>query len=79
MEYASMGIRVNAVCPGTIDTPMTQKFMTDELRAAMNVRNPTGRFGDPSEIANIVLAICDEGASYLTGQAIAVDGGLTVG
>lgn len=79
MEYAGMGIRVNAVCPGTIDTPMTQKFMTDELRAAMNARNPTGRFGEPSEIANIVLALCDEGASYLTGQAIAVDGGLTVG
>lgn len=78
LEYASMGIRINAVCPGTIDTPMTRRFMTDELRAALNAQNPTGRFGKPSEIANIVLAISDEGASYLTGQAIAVDGGYTV-
>jgi len=68
---------VNAVCPGTIDTPMSRRFMTDELRDMLNAQNPTGRFGHPSEVANIVLALCDEGASYLTGQAIAVDGGFT--
>ncbi len=78
LEYASQGLRVNAVCPGTIDTPMSRRFMTDELRAMLNAQNPTGRFGQPEEVANIVLAICDPGASYLTGQAIAVDGGFTV-
>jgi len=78
LEYASRGIRVNAVCPGTIDTPMSREFMTDEFRKILNAQNPMGRFGRPSEVANIVLAICDDGASYLTGQAIAVDGGYTV-
>lgn len=77
VEYGRQGVRVNAVCPGMIDTPMTQKFMSPELKETLNMLNPTGRFGKPSEIASIVLAICDDGAGYLNGQAIAVDGGFT--
>ena len=76
IEYGGQGVRVNVVCPGTIDTPMTQKVFTPETRKSANANNPMGRFAQPSEIAHVVLSICDEGASYLNGQAIAVDGGV---
>lgn len=76
LEYARAGIRVNAVCPGMIDTPMTQGLAPDLLKPLLDA-SPTGRMGKPEEIANAVLWLCDEGASYVTGQAIAVDGAWT--
>lgn len=76
LEYARQGIRVNAVCPGMIDTPMTQGLDPALLGPLLDA-SPTGRMGKPEEIANAVLWLCDEGASYVTGQAIAVDGAWT--
>lgn len=79
LEYASAGIRIDAVCPGTICTPMVDEMIRsgnlveeEALRFA-----PVGRFGQPEEVAAAVLWLCSPAASYITGQAIAVDGGYT--
>jgi NAD(P)-dependent dehydrogenase (short-subunit alcohol dehydrogenase family) len=77
LEYASKNIRVNAVCPGMIDTPMSRKSMTPEITAALLKASPTGRLGQPSEIAAVVLSLCDPSSSFLSGQAIAIDGAWT--
>ena len=77
LEYTRQGIRVNAVCPGMIDTPMSQKGLTPEIAATLLAENPIGRFGQPVEIAAVVVWLCDAGSSYLSGQAIAVDGAWT--
>lgn len=79
VEYAKDGIRVNAVCPGAIETPMLQRHMqdSDEARQAMAESAPIGRIGVPEEIASAVLWLCGTGASFTTGQALAVDGGWT--
>jgi NAD(P)-dependent dehydrogenase (short-subunit alcohol dehydrogenase family) len=80
LEYAARGIRVNAVCPGTIDTPMVSK-MLDSGMLAMNdlLRDlPMKRLGRGEEIADAVLWLCSPGSSFVTGQALAVDGGFTV-
>ena len=77
LEYARQGIRVNAVCPGMIDTPMTRKGLTPEIAAKLLEESPIGRFGRPVEIASAVVWLCDESSSFLTGQAIAVDGAWT--
>jgi NAD(P)-dependent dehydrogenase (short-subunit alcohol dehydrogenase family) len=75
LEYARQGIRVNAVCPGMIDTPMTQRSIPPELRVTLNAESPIGRFGTPAEIGAAVVWLCDESSSFVTGQAIAIDGG----
>lgn len=79
LEYAQRGIRVNAVCPGAIQTPMLERYMdsTPGGREAMEKAEPVGRIGQPEEIASAVLWLCSEGASFTTGQALAVDGGWT--
>lgn len=77
LEYAAQKIRVNAVCPGMIDTPMSRKSMTPEITAALLKESPTGRLGQPAEIAAVVLSLCDPSSSFLTGQAIAIDGAWT--
>jgi NAD(P)-dependent dehydrogenase (short-subunit alcohol dehydrogenase family) len=79
LEVASAGIRVNAVCPGAIATPMLDRFVggKDEARAAMLANEPVGRVGSADEIADAVLWLAGHGASFTTGQAIAVDGGWT--
>ena len=82
LEYATRGIRVNAVCPGMIQTPMSDRMIAagqGELLATMLKNNvPMGRLGRPEEIADAVLWLCSPYASYVTGQSISVDGGFVM-
>ena len=77
LEYAEQGIRVNAVCPGVIDTEMVERFTggQPEAEAAMVDTEPVGRLGRPEEIADAVVWLASDRSSFVTGQAIAVDGG----
>jgi NAD(P)-dependent dehydrogenase (short-subunit alcohol dehydrogenase family) len=77
LEYAEQGIRVNAVCPGVIDTEMVARFTggQPEAEAALTATEPVGRLGRPEEIADAVVWLCSDRSSFVTGQAIAVDGG----
>lgn len=79
LEYATRGIRVNDVCPGMIQTPMSDKMIAEgqgpELDRMLNTFVPMKRLGRPEEIADAVLWLCSDGASYITGQSISVDGG----
>jgi NAD(P)-dependent dehydrogenase (short-subunit alcohol dehydrogenase family) len=79
LEYAQANIRVNAVCPGAIATPMLDRFMaaTPGGEEALLQMEPVGRIGRPEEIAAAVTWLCSSSASFVTGQAIAVDGGWT--
>jgi NAD(P)-dependent dehydrogenase (short-subunit alcohol dehydrogenase family) len=79
LEYASRGIRINAVCPGTIDTPMVADMLAKEPGAMKDIMRdqPIGRLGRPEEIASAVLWLCSPGASFVIGHALAVDGGYT--
>src|SRR3954465_12761002 len=79
LEYAPRGIRINAVCPGTIDTPMvTDMIAQGELDITEATANqPIGRFGTAEEIAAAVLWLCSPGASFVLGVALPVDGGYT--
>jgi len=76
-EYGPHGVRINAVCPGTIDTPMVSHMVAtgalDQTRAVEAI--PIGRLGRPEEIAAAVLWLCSPGASFITGVALLVDGG----
>jgi NAD(P)-dependent dehydrogenase (short-subunit alcohol dehydrogenase family) len=76
LEYARQGIRVNAICPGTINTPMNQQLDPDLLKSLLD-SSPMGRLGLPEEIAATVLFLCSDNAAFFTGQAIAVDGAWT--
>jgi NAD(P)-dependent dehydrogenase (short-subunit alcohol dehydrogenase family) len=77
LEYAKLGIRVNAVCPGVIQTPMIDRLTgkTKEAIEQFKGLEPIGRFGLPDEIANAVIWMCSDEASFVTGHAMAVDGG----
>jgi NAD(P)-dependent dehydrogenase (short-subunit alcohol dehydrogenase family) len=77
LEYATQGIRVNAVCPGVIQTEMVTRFThgDPDAVAQMLQTEPIGRLGEPDEIADAVIWLCSERASFVTGQALAVDGG----
>lgn len=77
LEYAEAGIRVNAVCPGVIDTEMIERFTggQPDAAAAMVAMEPVGRLGRPEEIADAVVWLCSDRSSFTTGQAIAIDGG----
>lgn len=78
LDYATRGIRVNAICPGIIgQTTMTDHPRIQENLAAMTQMIPAERLGSPREIADTVVWMCSERASYLTGQTITVDGGYT--
>lgn len=74
-ELGEVGIRVNAVAPGPIATAMSKKVHSDEIKAAYHDAIPLNRFGTEDEIANMVLFLCGDKATYMTGQVIAVDGG----
>jgi len=79
LEYAARGIRINAVCPGTIETPMVAEMLAKEPEAMKEIMRdqPIGRLGRPEEIAAAVLWLCSPGASFVIGHALAVDGGFT--
>ena len=77
LDYARQNIRVNAVCPGMIDTPMWRRSISPEMTAQLLADDPSGRLGRPEEIAAAVLWLCDPAASFVTGHALAIDGGLT--
>ena len=79
LEYASRGIRINAVCPGTVDTPMVSAMLAKEADAMKEIMRdqPIGRLGRPEEIASAVLWLCSPGAGFVIGHALTVDGGFT--
>jgi NAD(P)-dependent dehydrogenase (short-subunit alcohol dehydrogenase family) len=77
MEYAAKGLRVNAVCPGVIRTAMADRFFKGMESAAVDGFHPMGRIGTPEEATAAVLWLCSPQASFITGLALPVDGGLT--
>jgi NAD(P)-dependent dehydrogenase (short-subunit alcohol dehydrogenase family) len=77
VQYAPHNIRINAVCPGIIRTPMTAQIFEDaELEARITSWHPLGRVGEPEEVAEAVVWLCSESASFITGHALPVDGGV---
>jgi NAD(P)-dependent dehydrogenase (short-subunit alcohol dehydrogenase family) len=80
LDYASSNIRINAVCPGIVDTEMMQRFTggTTEGRDRVIAQEPIGRMGTPDEIAAAVLWLCSSAASFVIGHALVVDGGQTI-
>ncbi len=79
LEYASKNIRVNAVCPSFADTPMVQNSIMQEPEYGQRLvmMNPMRRLGTADEICNVVMFLCSEKSSFMNGQSVAVDGGLT--
>lgn len=76
--YARQGIRANALCPGPVLTPLLSKYLSDEERRQRRlVHIPMGRFGEPIEIANGALFLASDESSFMTGQSLLVDGGIT--
>ena len=77
LEYAKSSIRINAVCPGIISTPMIDRFTHGEaqIRKQLADGEPVGRVGEPDEVASAVLWLCSPGSSFVTGTAIPIDGG----
>jgi NAD(P)-dependent dehydrogenase (short-subunit alcohol dehydrogenase family) len=76
LEYATQHVRVNAVAPGTIETRMFRDF-APEVRQMLESAHPMGRIGQPEEIASTVVWLCSDGASFVTGQTVPIDGGYT--
>lgn len=83
VEYAGK-VRVNCICPGTVDTPFVEAYLEKyhqhekaEVRAQLNQRQPIGRLGKPREIAHMVLYLCSDEAEFVTGSVLAIDGGWT--
>jgi NAD(P)-dependent dehydrogenase (short-subunit alcohol dehydrogenase family) len=78
LEVVRRGIRVNAVCPGAVRTPMLAGFVgnDEETLAGLGRAQPIGRLADPDEIAAAIVWLCSDAASYVTGAAVPVDGGV---
>ena len=77
IEFAPKGIRVNAVCPGLVETALTRARFGDELITRARLANPLGRMAQPEEIAEAVVWLCSDAASFVVGVALPVDGGAT--
>jgi len=78
LELAPVGITVNAVAPGAVDTPLNATAYTPDVRRTYEEKIPLGRIGSAEEIADVVLFLASDGARYVTGQELIVDGGLTI-
>jgi NAD(P)-dependent dehydrogenase (short-subunit alcohol dehydrogenase family) len=80
LDYATEGIRVNCVCPGLVDTPMLRRAIEGDpdIEGRIVSRQPIGRMGTPDEIAEVVVWLCCDAASIVTGHALAADGGYVV-
>jgi NAD(P)-dependent dehydrogenase (short-subunit alcohol dehydrogenase family) len=78
LEVAREGIRINAVCPAAVRTPMLERFNANDEAALDRLARmqPIGRLGTPAEIAEAIVWLCSDAASYVTGHAFAVDGGV---
>ena len=81
VDFAARGIRVNCVCPGTVDSPMVQGVIEldrdpAELRRILNRMHPIGRIADPREIGEVIAFLASDRASFMTGSIMTVDGGL---
>jgi len=79
-DFVGKGIRCNAICPGTVETPSLDDRMRaqgdyDAARTAFIARQPMGRIGTPEEIAELVVYLASDAASYMTGSVITIDGG----
>ncbi|HVF11993.1 MAG TPA: SDR family oxidoreductase [Actinomycetota bacterium] len=84
LQYAGTGVRCNCVCPGTVDSPWVARLMQEaadpvERRSMLIARQPVGRLGTPEEIAKAILYLASDDASFITGSALVIDGGLTAG
>ncbi len=80
LDYAAQNVRINAVCPGYIETPMMDRFTggTPEGRAKVVAEEPAGRMGKPEEIAAAAVWLCSDAAAFMVGHALVMDGGQTV-
>lgn len=79
LEYAAQGIRVNSVCPGVVRTEMTEKMLSGSGAEQYGAMHPLGRVATPDEVAETVVWLCSSRASFITGVALPVDGGITAG
>ena len=77
LEHGETGIRINAVCPGMIETPMVMETASEEIRRQVMAKIPMARMGQPEEVAATVLFLCSPAASFITGQTLVMDGGAT--
>ena len=82
LEQATAGIRINSVCPGIIQTDMVDRVFgkddESEAKAQIAAAHPIGRIGQPEEVANAVVWLCSDAASFITGHSLTIDGGFTV-
>jgi NAD(P)-dependent dehydrogenase (short-subunit alcohol dehydrogenase family) len=81
IDHVGDGIRVNAVCPGTVDSPWVRRLVDEvgESLDALRARQPMGRLGTTDEVAQAVLYLASDAAAFVTGTALIIDGGLTAG
>ena len=77
IEFATRGVRINAVCPGLIETPLAEKSFGDRLPDLAKVMNPLGRIGRPEEVAEGIAWLCSDAASFVVGASLPIDGGAT--
>ncbi|MDA9666795.1 SDR family oxidoreductase, partial [Luminiphilus sp.] len=77
VEYGESGIRINAICPGFIETPLLIESVAEEDRAGLAAANPMNRLGTPDEVANAALWLASDASSFVTGMLFSIDGGWT--